>query len=64
MTLGDSLDSLDSLAKLDLARKFRDNTVRSLTEERAAEIAARTLALPDAKSVERLTALLPSAGER
>jgi hypothetical protein len=35
-----------------------------LTEERAAEIAARTLALPDAQSVEDLTALLTSAGER
>jgi hypothetical protein len=33
-------------------------------EERAAEIAARTLALPDAQSVEDLTALLTSAGER
>ncbi|MFD5761155.1 hypothetical protein [Streptomyces mirabilis] len=30
----------------------------------AAEIAARTLALPDAQSVEDLTALLTSAGER
>ena len=36
----------------------------SLPEERAAEIAARTLALPDAQSVEDLTALLTSAGER
>jgi len=34
----------------------------SLPEERAAEIAARTLALPDAQSVEDLTALLTSAG--
>jgi hypothetical protein len=33
----------DSLAKLELARKFRDNAVRSLPEERAAVIAARTL---------------------
>ena len=33
-------------------------------QERAAEIAARTLALPDAQSVEDLTALLTSAGER
>ena len=32
--------------------------------KRAAEIAARTLALPDAQSVEDLTALLTSAGER
>ena len=43
---------------------FYDNAVRSLPEERAAEIAARTLALPDAQSVEDLTALLTSAGER
>ena len=56
----------------ELARKFHDNAVRSLPdnavrslpEERAAEIAARTLALPDAQSVEDLTALLTSAGER
>jgi len=54
----------DSLAKPALARKFHDNAVRSLPEERAAEIAARTLALPDAPSVEDLTALLTSAGER
>ena len=48
-----------------LARKFHDNAVTSLAEERAAEIAARTLALPnDAQSVEDLTALLTSAGER
>ena len=53
-----------SLAKPELARKFHDNAVRSLPEERAAEIAARTLALPDAQSVEDLTALLTSAGER
>ena len=33
-------------------------------EERAAELAAPTLALPDAQSVEDLTALLTSAGER
>jgi hypothetical protein len=33
-------------------------------QERAAEIAARTLALPDPRSVEDLTALLTSAGER
>jgi hypothetical protein len=51
-------------AKPELARKFHDNAVRSLPEERAAEIAARTLALPDAQSVEDLTALLTSAGER
>jgi len=48
----------------ELARKFRDDAVRSLPEERAAELAARTLALPDAQSVEDLTALLTSAGER
>ena len=34
------------------------------SQERAAETAARTLALPDAQSVEDLTALLTSAGER
>lgn len=34
----------DSLAKPELARKFHDNAVRSLPEERAAELAARTLA--------------------
>ena len=50
----------DSLAKPELARKFRDNAVRSLPEERA----ARTLALPHAQSVEDYTALLTSAGER
>ena len=54
----------DSPAKPERARKFHDNAVRSLPEERAAEIAARTLALPDAQSVEDLTALLTSAGER
>lgn len=47
-----------------LARKFHDNAVRSLPEERAAELAARTLAFPDAQSAEDLTALLTSAGER
>jgi hypothetical protein len=36
--------------------------VGSLPEERAAEIAARTFALPDAQRVEDLTALLTSAG--
>jgi hypothetical protein len=36
-----------------LARKFHDNAVSSLPEE----VAARTLALPDAQSVEDLTAL-------
>jgi len=54
----------DTLAQPELARKFHDNAVRSLPEERAAEIAARTLALPDAQSVEDLAALLTSAGER
>jgi len=47
-----------------VARKLHDNAGRSIPEERAAEIAARTLALPDAQSVEDLTALLASAGER
>lgn len=41
--------------KPELARMFHDNAVRSLPEQRAAEIAARTLALPDARSVEDLT---------
>lgn len=50
----------DSLAKPELARKFHDNAVRSLPEE----LAARTLAPPDAQSIEDLTALLTSAGER
>src|SRR5271163_1117467 len=40
------------LSDEELARKFHDNAVRSLPEERAAELAARTLALPDAQSVE------------
>jgi len=52
------------LSDEELARKFHDNAVRSLPEERAAELAARTLALPHAQSVEDLTALLTSAGER
>ena len=52
------------LSDEELARKFHDNAVRSLQEERAAEIAARTLALPDAQSAGDLTALLTSAGER
>jgi hypothetical protein len=72
----DSIDDLETrvevnrggpgnpLSDEELARKFHDNAVRSLPEERAAEIAARTLALPDAQSVEDLTALLTSAGER
>jgi hypothetical protein len=47
-----------------VARKSHDNAVRALPEERTAEIAARPLALPDAQSVEDLTALLTSAGER
>ena len=41
-----------------------DNAVKSLPEERTAEIAARTLALPDAQGVEDLTALLTFGGER
>ena len=72
----DSIDDLDTrvevsrggpgnpLSDEELARKIHDNAVRSLPEERAAEIAARTLALPDARSVEDLTALLTSAEER
>ncbi len=52
------------LSDEELVRKSRDNAVRSLPEERAAELATRTLALPDAQSVEDLTALLTSAGER
>ena len=48
---------------LTVARKFHNNAVRPLPEERATEIAASTLALPDAQSVEDLTALLTSAGE-
>ena len=47
------------LSDEELVRKFHDNAVRSLPEE----LAARTLALPDAQSVEDLTALLTSAGE-
>ena len=57
-------ETSDSLAKPELASKFHDNALRSLPEKRAAEVAARTLALPDAQSVEDLTALLTSAGER
>ena len=49
---------------LTVARKFHGNAVRSLPEKRAAELAARTLALPDAQSVEDLTGLLTSSGER
>ncbi len=52
------------LSDEELAGKFHDNAVRSLPEERAVELAARTLALPDAQSVEDLTALQTSAGER
>ena len=48
----------------ELAGKFRDNAVRSVPGERAAGLAARTLAFPDTASVEDLTALLTSAGER
>jgi hypothetical protein len=48
----------------ELARKFRGSAVRSLPKERAAGLAARTLALADARSVGDLTALLTSAGER
>jgi hypothetical protein len=49
----------DSPAKPELARRFHDDAVRSLAEE----LAARTLALPDAQSVEDLTALMTWAGE-
>jgi hypothetical protein len=42
-----------------VARKFHDNAVDSLPEE----LAAGTLALPEAQSVEELTALLTLAGE-
>jgi hypothetical protein len=49
---------------VELARRFHDNAVRSLPQERAAEIAARTLALADARSVEDLTALATWAGQR
>ena len=48
----------------ELAKKTHDNTVRALPEEREAELGARTLALPDAQSVEDLTVPLTSAGER
>jgi hypothetical protein len=43
---------------------FHDNAASFLPEEHAAEIAARTLALSDTQSIEDLTALLTSAGER
>jgi hypothetical protein len=71
----DSIDDLETCVEIncggpsnplsdeELARKFHDNAVRSLPEESAGAIAARTLALPDASSVEDLTALLTSAGE-
>ena len=49
---------------LTVARRFHDNAVGSLPEEREAELAARMLALPDAQSVEDLTALLTLGGER
>jgi len=58
------VNSGNPLSDEELARKFHDNVVRSLPEERTVEIAARTLALPDAQSVQDLTALLTSAGER
>jgi len=50
------------LSDEELARKFHDNAVRSLSAERAAEIAARTLALPDAQGVEDLTAAADLGG--
>jgi hypothetical protein len=54
----------DSLAKPELARKYRDNAVRSLPEEAGPRWRPERSALPDAQSVEDLTALLTSAGER
>ncbi|WP_218171662.1 hypothetical protein [Streptomyces mirabilis] len=72
----DSIDDLETRVEVnrgrpgnplfdeEMARKFHNSSVRSLPEEHAAKIAARTLALPDAQSVEDLTALLTSAGER
>lgn len=59
-----SVGAGNPLSDEELARKSHDNAVRSLPEERAAELAARTLALPDAQSAEDVTALLTSAGER
>jgi hypothetical protein len=50
------------LSDEELVRKLHDNAVRTSPEERAAELAARTLTLPDAQSVEDLTALLTPAG--
>jgi hypothetical protein len=51
-------------ARRGAGEEVHDNAVRALPEERAAELAARTLAFPDAQSVEDLTALLTSAEER
>jgi hypothetical protein len=48
----------------ELARKLHDSAVRSLPEERTAEIAARPLARPDARGVEDLSAPLTSSRER
>jgi hypothetical protein len=45
------------------ARKFHENVAKSLPGDRAVEM-ARTLAVPVAQSVEGLTALLSSPGER
>jgi hypothetical protein len=59
-----SAPSAGTLSDEELARKSHDSAVRSLPEERAAELTARMLALPDAQIVEDLTALLTSAGER
>jgi hypothetical protein len=44
------------------ARTFQDNATGALPEERAAEVAALTLALPDAEGVDALTALRTPAG--
>src|SRR5450759_1192202 len=49
---------------LTVARKFHDNAVRSLRRSARPRSRPRTLALPDAQSVEDLTALLTSGGER
>jgi hypothetical protein len=55
----------DSLAKPDGGEEVpRQRREVPPGGKRAAELAARTLALPDAQSVEDLTALLTSAGER
>lgn len=52
----------DDQGRPELARAFHENAVRSLPDERAGELTARTLAFLTAQSVEDLTALLTSAG--